>query len=188
LDSGNTDVASGASRLGLQTSPQAAPPVAAPPPAVSSGPVKPVRAVVFSPDGSPDNPDSAGLAIDGDPTTAWATDAYFDAVPFPKFKQGVGLLLQLSKPTALSAVTVDLNSTGTVVQIRSSASPIPAKLDDTTELGAPTPLQPGHNSIAVTNSAPVPNVLIWISTLGTTAGKSQAQISEITLQGSSPPG
>jgi hypothetical protein len=181
LDSGNADVASTADKLGLQTSsPTARAPE--PRPTVSAHPVKPVSAEVFSPGGSADSPDSSRLAIDGDPTTAWSTDTYLDAAPFPTFKPGVGLLLQLPAPTVLSGVAVDLNSTGTIVQIRSSASAAPAKLDDTAELSAPTPLQPGHNNIPVTDPAPVPYLLVWISTLGTTAGKSHADISEITLQ------
>jgi putative peptidoglycan lipid II flippase len=190
LDGGNTDVASTADKLGLHTpSPVSSltPAQAQPPPAGSVGLVKPVRAIVFSPGGAADNPNSAGLAIDGDPTTAWSTDTYFDGVPFPTFKPGVGLLLQLPKSTAITAVTVDLNSTGTVVQIRSSASDTPAKLDNTAELTPPTPMQPGHNTITVTNAAPASNVLVWISTLGNTGGKSQAAISEITLRGWSPP-
>src|SRR4029077_3310864 len=69
--------------------------------------VKPVSATVFSPDGAPDNPQNANLAIDGNPNTAWSTVPYMDAVPFPKFIQGMGLLLHLSEPTALSAVTID---------------------------------------------------------------------------------
>ena len=47
--------------------------------------IKPVSATVFSPDGAPDNPQDAGLAIDGNPNTAWSTVTYRDAVPFPKF-------------------------------------------------------------------------------------------------------
>src|SRR4029453_17353355 len=35
--------------------------------------VQPVAASVFSPDGSPDSPESAGAAIDGNPATAWST-------------------------------------------------------------------------------------------------------------------
>ena len=55
-------------------------------------------------------------------------------------------------PTALSAVTIDLSSTGTEVQIRSSPTETPAKLADTTELTPTTPLQPGHNRIEVRDS------------------------------------
>ncbi len=67
--------------------------------------MQPERATVFSPGGSPDHPGQAGLAIDRDPDMSWSTDTYVDATPFPDFKQGVGLLLELSEPTALTAVT-----------------------------------------------------------------------------------
>ena len=88
--------------------------------------VKPVSATVFSPSGAPDNPQKAGLAIDGNPDTSWSTVTYKDPVPFPNFIEGEGLLLHLSDPTALSAVTIDLSSTGTEVQIRSSPTETPA--------------------------------------------------------------
>src|SRR5262249_15026003 len=103
----DTDATINENKLGFQTtsptpfrSPMSASP--APPPAAHTGTVKPLKASVFSPGGAPDNPNSARLAIDGDPATAWSTDTYFDAEPFPKFKDGVGLLLQLPEPTALS--------------------------------------------------------------------------------------
>ncbi|OBF81227.1 hypothetical protein A5791_06190 [Mycobacterium sp. 852002-51163_SCH5372311] len=144
--------------------------------------VKPVSATVFSPDGAPDNPQNAKLAIDGNPKTAWSTVTYQDAVPFPRFIEGMGLLLHLSEPTALSVVTIDVSSTGTQVQIRSSPTQAPAKLADTTPLTPTTSLQPGHNRIAVNNRTKTSNVLVWISTLGTTDGQSRTAISEITLQ------
>jgi Protein kinase domain len=144
--------------------------------------VKPVSATVFSPDGAPDNPQDAKLAIDGNPNTAWSTVTYKDPVPFPKFIEGMGLLLHLSEPTALSAVTIDVSSTGTQVQIRSSPTEAPAKLADTVELTPTTSLRPGHNRIAVHNRTKTSNVLVWISTLGTTNGESRTEISEITLQ------
>ncbi len=144
--------------------------------------VKPVSATVFSPSGVPDNPQKAGLAIDGNPDTSWPTVTYRDAVPFPDFVEGEGLLLHLSEPTALSAVTIDLSSAGTEVQIRSSPTEDPAKLADTTELTPTTPLQPGHNRIEVHDRTETSNVLVWISKLGTTDGQSRTSISEITLQ------
>jgi hypothetical protein len=144
--------------------------------------VKPVSATVFSPSGAPDNPQKAGLAIDGNPDTSWSTVTYKDPVPFPNFIEGEGLVLHLSEPTALSAVTIDLSSTGTEVQIRSSPTETPAKLDDTTELTPTTPLQPGHHRIAVHDRTRTSNVLVWITKLGTTDGQSRTEISEITLQ------
>jgi putative peptidoglycan lipid II flippase len=144
-----------------------------------------VRATVFSPDGDPDNPGQAGLAIDGNPATAWSTETYMDAVPFPSFKSGEGLLLQLPQPTVVGAVDINVSSTGTKVQIRSSPTPTPAKLDDTTALTPPTALQPGHNTIPVKASSPTSNLLVWISTLGTTDGKSRTDVSEITVHAAS---
>ena len=167
-------------RLGLS-----APSVSHPPPARANRPavpVKPVAATVFSPGGGADNPGQAGLAIDGDPKTGWSTDTYFDAVPFPNFKRGVGLLVQLPRPAVVTAVGLEVASTGTQVQIRSSPTANPAALSDTTELTPPVPLAPGHNRIPVNNAPPTSTVLVWISTLGTTDGKSRAEIAEITLE------
>jgi len=182
VGNGNTGVSPDKDRLGLHAS---TPPPPAPAAAGRSLVVKPVKATVFSPSGDADNPQSAGLAIDGNPGTAWSTDTYFDAAPFPIFKEGVGLLLQLPQPTKLNGVTVDVDSSGTVVQIRSAPTATPAKLDDTAALTAPTPLQPGHNSIPVSSPTPSSNLLVWISTLGTTGGKSHSDISEVTLQSAS---
>jgi serine/threonine-protein kinase len=144
--------------------------------------VKPLSATVFSPAGSPDNPQEAGNAIDGNPDTSWSTVTYKDPVPFPTFVEGEGLLLHLSEPTALSSVTIDLSSTGTEVQIRSSPTENPTKLSDTSELTPTTPLQAGHNRIEVHDETKTSNVLVWIAKLGTTDGQSRTSISEITLQ------
>jgi serine/threonine-protein kinase len=144
--------------------------------------VKPVSATVFSPSGAPDNPQDAEKAIDGNPDTGWSTVTYKDAVPFPNFVEGEGLLLHLSEPTALSTVTLDVSSTGTEVQIRSSPTENPTKLSDTTELTSATPLQQGHNRIEVHDRTKTSNVLVWITKLGTTNGESRTEISDITLQ------
>jgi putative peptidoglycan lipid II flippase len=170
----------GGDQLGLN-----APSSSAAEPGAGGTTVKPVRATVFSPGGEPDAPDQAGLAIDGNPATVWPTDKYSDAVPFPNFKSGVGLILQLPKPTKLGSVTINLDSTGTAVQIRSSQTPTPSKLSDTTELTPPTPLKPGSNTITVNNAPATSNVLVWISTLGNVNGESRTDIAEITLKAAS---
>ncbi|MCW2562667.1 MAG: integral rane protein MviN, partial [Mycobacterium sp.] len=147
--------------------------------------VKPVRATVFSPEGAADAPEAAPLAIDGNPSTVWPIDTYTDPVPFPSFKNGVGLMLQLPKPTKLGEVTINLDSTGTAVQIRASQTPTPASLDDTTVLVPATTLKPGPNTIKVDNATPTSNVLVWVSTLGQVNGQSRSDIAEITLKAAS---
>ena len=154
-------------------------------PAASGSMVKPTQATVFSPDGEADNPGTAGNAVDGDPSTSWQTDIYHDAVPFPGFKSGVGLLLQLPSPTVVGTVTLDTVSTGTKVEIRSAPTATPAKLDDTTVLAPAFALKPGHNVIPVRAGAPTSNLLVWISTLGTIDGKNRTDLSKITVQAAS---
>lgn len=171
-------------RLGLNTETSSAadaPETTAPP----GNLVKPTKVTVFSPDGEADAPGDAGLVNDGDPSTSWQTDPYTDPVPFPNFKNGLGLLLQLPQPTVVGAVTIDISSTGTKVEIRSSPTSSPTKLSDTTVLTPATSLKPGHNTVAVQSSSQTSNLLVWITTLGTTDGKSQAAISEITVHAAS---
>ncbi|BBY27185.1 murein biosynthesis integral membrane protein MurJ [Mycolicibacterium sediminis] len=151
----------------------------------NTGVVKPVRATVFSPGGEADNPADASLAIDGNPATAWPTDTYSDSAPFPSFKNGVGLLLQLPQPTTLASVSLTLNSTGTSIQIRSAQTATPATLEDTTELTPPTPMKTGSNTIEISNASPTSNVLVWITTLGSVNGKSETALSDITLKSTS---
>jgi putative peptidoglycan lipid II flippase len=153
--------------------------------AASGSLVKPVTATVYSPGGEADNPASAALAIDGSPGTAWETDTYHDPVPFPGFKSGVGLMLQLPQPTVVGAVNVDLASNGTKIQIRSSTTATPGKLEDTAVLSQPMPMHPGHNTIQVNAASPTQYVLVWISTLGTENGVSRTSLSEVTVQAKS---
>jgi putative peptidoglycan lipid II flippase len=152
---------------------------------VDSSVVKPVRAEVFSPGGEADNPAQAAQAIDGNPATAWTTDTYSDSVPFPSFKNGVGLMLQLPQPTTLASVSIDLNSTGTSIQIRSSESASPSSLDDTTAMTSPTPMKTGSNTITIDDASPTSYVLVWITTLGTVDGRSESALSDITLKATS---
>ncbi|MGE2714369.1 murein biosynthesis integral membrane protein MurJ [Mycolicibacterium litorale] len=152
-------------------------------PASPGNVVRPVRATVFSPDGGADSPGQAGNAIDGDSTTVWPTDTYSDPNPFPNFKNGVGLMLELSQPTTLSSVDINVSSTGTSVQIRSAESAEPSSLDSTTAMTPSTPLRTGNNTIQVTDASPTSYVLVWIDKLGTVDGESRTDVSEITLKG-----
>ncbi|WP_197502764.1 protein kinase family protein, partial [Mycobacterium sp. E1319] len=153
--------------------------------AIAGSVVRPTKASVYSPDGDADNPGQAGQAIDGDPSTSWSTEVYTDAVPFPSFKQGEGLMLQLPNPTVVGQVTIDTPSTGMKVEIRSATSPTPGSLSDTSVLAPAFSLKTGHNVIPIRAGSPTSNLLVWITTLGSTNGKSQGALSEITVQAAS---
>ena len=161
------------------------PTTSAPDAAAAGSAVKPVRVTVFSPEGGADNPGQADKALNSSPGAGWATDVYTDPMPFPNFKNGVGLILQLSQPATVGSVTVNVNSTGTAVQIRSSDSASPSSLEDTTALTEPTTLKPGSNTIEVNATEPTSNVLVWVSTLGSVGGESRSDVAEITLNAAS---
>ncbi|KUH67407.1 murein biosynthesis protein MurJ, partial [Mycolicibacterium novocastrense] len=147
--------------------------------------VKPTAVTVFSPEGEADAPADAPKAIDGDKSTVWPIDTYTDSVPFPNFKNGVGLMLQLPQSTTVGEVDIDLNSTGTAVEIRSAQTPTPSSLADTTVLTPATQLKPGSNTIKVENASPTSNLLVWVSTLGQVNGQSRSDIAEVTVRSAS---
>jgi putative peptidoglycan lipid II flippase len=144
--------------------------------------VKPVGVTVFSPGGGADSPESAGKAITGAAGDAWSTDVYTDPVPFPGFKSGVGLMLNLPQATTVASVSLNLTSTGTAIQIRSAQTATPSSLDATTVLTQPATMKPGANTITISNAQPTSHLLIWISTLGTVDGKSKTDISSVVVK------
>ncbi|MCU1590830.1 MAG: serine/threonine protein kinase [Frankiales bacterium] len=58
-------------------------------------------------------------AYDGDPTTAWTTDGYGSAA-FGGLKPGVGLLVDLGRPTRIASVQVGLATPGASIELRST--------------------------------------------------------------------
>ena len=148
---------------------------AAPP--VATAPVGASTVAVFSPQGTPDQPATAKNAIDGNPTTEWSTDSYFQ--PFPALKNGVGLMVTLDDAATLKNVAITSDSPGSVVEIRSAPS-AGTTLDQTKQIGTGT-LKNGVTDIPVTTDSPSQYVLIWITELSTQSGQNQTAISDITF-------
>ncbi len=65
-----------------------------------------------------ENARTAPYAYDGDPTTMWQTMSYVGDARFGKLKPGVGLVLDLGRPRDVRTVTVQLNGTGTDLEVR----------------------------------------------------------------------
>jgi hypothetical protein len=66
-----------------------------------------------------EQPGSVPNAVDGDPTTAWSTDGYGSAT-FGGLKPGVGLLVDLGRPTRVASVQVGLVTAGAGLELRST--------------------------------------------------------------------
>ncbi|CAM3237588.1 lipid II flippase MurJ [Prescottella defluvii] len=185
LAGGNSDEPLTNQNLGLTTTAEApataAESSAAVPPPAATRPVTPTGAAVFSPQGTPDNASNAGQAIDGDPATAWSTDAYFQ--PFPALKNGVGLMVTLDEATNLSSMQITSKSPGTQVEIRSAPAPN-TSLDQTRVIGTGT-LKDGVTEIPLKTDGATKNVIVWITELGTTGGKNQSDLAEVSFTATS---
>jgi len=151
----------------------------APATSVAGGvPVPITAATVFSPEGTPDDPSHVSAVLDGNPTTVWRTDQYFQQ--FPALKKGVGIMTTLGSPSKLTKVIITSPSPGTVVEIRTSPTASPT-LDQTQMIGQVT-LGNGPTEIPVTADQPVGYVLIWITSLGQSGGQFQSAIGDVRYQ------
>ncbi len=140
-------------------------------------PVTAASVSVYSPMGSPDQPATAPLAIDGDPGTMWSTDQYWQQLP--QLKNGVGLLASFDDAAEFDEVIVDSPTPGTEIEIRSAPSP-DATLDQMSVLGRAT-VGEGPTAIEIDQDQPNRFILVWISKLGGEEGAYQSSVSEITF-------
>ena len=145
--------------------------------------MKPVAGLVFDPqgDGTPDYKDYVDRAFDGNPDSAWLTWVYKGQ--FPSLKTGVGLLLELEHETTPTSVTVNSATNGTVVEIRSAASPT-TTLDQTTVLGSGT-VAGGTVTIPLTAAPKSKYLIVFVTKMAPTSDNQfQSKINEVTVQGS----
>ncbi|GAA1390677.1 protein kinase [Luteococcus peritonei] len=84
--------------------------------------VKVTSATAFDPaaDGgnAQENSGQAGLAVDGNPATAWTTVVYLNDPKLGKLKPGVGLVLDLGERRSVGSVKLTLKGSPTGVQLR----------------------------------------------------------------------
>ena len=89
----------------------------------------PAGALAFGPDGpgQGDNPQTAGLAIDGSGATAWHSDWYTTA-ELGNLESGTGLLIDMRRPVTVTAAQITLGGwPGAALQLR--AGNVPALSD-----------------------------------------------------------
>jgi putative peptidoglycan lipid II flippase len=85
------------------------------------GPLQIAGVRTFDPQGDPPNDENNGeakLAVDGNPKTRWRTVKYLGNPELGGLKRGVGLIVDLGKPVAVSSVGLQLSGNGTNVEIR----------------------------------------------------------------------
>ncbi|GAB2698348.1 hypothetical protein GCM10027089_20130 [Nocardia thraciensis] len=180
---GDSDAPLNEQKLGL-TTPNTAPvnpSAGSPEPSATSGGAAPVRATgatVFSPEGTPDGAGSAAAVLDGNPTTVWHTDQYFQQ--FPALKKGVGVVATLGSPSKLNKAIIESPSPGSVVEVRTSPTATPT-LDQTQLVGQAT-LADGTTEIPLRADQPARYVLVWITSLANSGGQFQTSLADIRFE------
>ena len=128
-----------------------------------------------------ENQDTAGLAIDGDPATAWRTQGY-DNRDITVLKPGVGLVVQLESVKELVELQVDSPTNDWRAEIY-VAREDPGNLRD---WGSPVATKDGIAAGTSTfdlGDAEGGAVLIWIIDRGDAAGRAPAEIAEVRVSG-----
>jgi transcriptional regulator with XRE-family HTH domain len=147
--------------------------------APQAGPLTPVRATAFGPNGG-DNPGLAHLALAGPHSAGWHTDWYSSA-RFGGLYPGTGLLLNMGRTVTITGARIDLGTgTGATLQLRVGSTPTMAGLPPV----ARTTGAGGTVRLSLTSPARGRYVLLWFTRLPTdSAGTFQASVYHVSLQG-----
>jgi serine/threonine-protein kinase len=122
-----------------------------------------------------------GLAIDGNPTTAWASEGYFNPTTAPK--QGVGFVLDLGSNAAVQSVDLDSALTGWSADVYVATAP----RSTLAAWGEPSAAGDDLGTQAVLQLSPAATgryVLVWFTQLVREPdGRYRARINEVTVHG-----
>lgn len=158
---------------------RSSPPATAAAPAAT--PVALAGATAFDPLGDGDeHGDEAGLAVDGDPSTAWTTSTYSRA-DFGGLKAGVGLVVELAEPAALRRLEVTTPTPGWQAEVYladAAARSLPAWGSPVGSLDAR-----GRDAAVDLGGRRAGAVLIWLTSLGRDGGGFGAEIAEVRVVG-----
>jgi hypothetical protein len=125
--------------------------------------------IVDPPPGTRSELDSAGAMIDGDQSTYWHTEHY-NRPAFGDKKPGMGILINLGAPKAVTTVKISFANRGATVELRRGTAlpPASAEGDDqvlkTYELIG-QPQEAGSTTVLNSDGQPVQYLLVWISRL-----------------------
>lgn len=149
------------------------------------GPVRIAGVSDIDPGGDPpeENPDLAGLAIDGDPGTAWQTLTYYNNPELGGLKDGVGLVVDLGRPTEVSQVQLTLlgEPTDLTVFAAEDGAQAPTDVEGLTRVGSVDDAGP---NVDLEPGEPVTTqyLVVWLTSLPPSEGGFQGQIAEIAVR------
>jgi putative peptidoglycan lipid II flippase len=154
------------------------------PGATAAGPITIDAGAVqdFDPQGDgSENPTQAQLAVDGDPLTGWNTALYKKRADLGGLKDGVGLLVDLGRPTAVRQVAVSFLRSGADLEIR-VADARSERAEDYRVVAKAT--KAGDVATLTLSGGPVTARywLVWLTRLPSDEGGFRTAIGEIQLR------
>jgi len=133
----------------------------------------------------------AGAMVDGNPATYWKTDHYRDNPEFGGSKPGMGVLIDLGAPKAVTTVKISFANRGATVELRKGTSLPSANADGDEQIYQTyqligQPQEAGSTIVLNSDGEPVQYLLIWISKLPPAVddpSRYQVRIEEIEISG-----
>ncbi|MFL6060332.1 MAG: protein kinase family protein [Marmoricola sp.] len=152
--------------------------------ALRGTPVRIAAAGDFDPEGDPpaENPDQAGLAIDGNPSTSWPTKTYTTQA-FGGQKSGVGIVLDLGRVREVSSVALTLVGSPTSLELwaaPATATGPPAELAQAGRVAGITTT--GTDAVFRTSSTRSRYLIIWLTKLPRAGAGYQGRIAEVEVR------
>ncbi|CAA9345632.1 MAG: hypothetical protein AVDCRST_MAG36-1625 [uncultured Nocardioidaceae bacterium] len=162
----------------------------------SPTPARPVPVTVtsFDPDdqsGGPpeENPDLVPLVTDGDPATAWTTETYEGGPPLAPYKRGLGLLLDLRRPTEVASVDMTLVGGAhdlTLFATPDGAGAAPTDVVGLTRVAREVGVQGRVRSVPAATGAAGPVttrwLVVWLTALPVSGTGFQGQVGEVVVR------
>ena len=136
----------------------------------------------FDPEGDgTENPDSAPLAVDADPASAWRTVTYYD--PLELQKAGVGLLVDLGSPKQVSAVSLSFVGSPTSFEVLAAddGSAAPTTTEGLTSVGGQKDAGP-KAEVSLDQPVTTQYLVVWLTSLPRAGGGYVGQVSEIVVR------
>jgi eukaryotic-like serine/threonine-protein kinase len=112
----------------------------------------------------------AGLMVDGDFGTYWKSDHYLKDPAFGGSKIGMGVLIDLGAPKAVTTVKITFANQGAAVDLRKGTALFPATAEGDDQIYQSykpigEPREAGATTVLNSDGEPVQYLLIWISKL-----------------------
>ena len=173
----------GKTPLGTTPEPPASSASRTPSESAAAAPITGVTASDFDPQGSDlsENPDEAGLAVDGDPSTSWQTSRYDQQFGPGGLKTGVGLVLDLGADHDVSEVDLTTLGSPTGVQVYVTSQD-PSTLQGAKPAGE-SPLDGNRGTVSVDPAVGGRYVVVWLTRLPTAPGGFRGGVAEAVVKG-----